>query len=70
MSRYRQQKSYYHSCVYIGWGTFCMSWTVDRFVKNSRLRYPTTYQRDTDEPGARRFCRRWDILCPKELNDG
>ena len=69
MTRYNTQKSRHHSCAYIGWGTYRMSWTVDRYIKGSRLRYPTQYQRDTDEPGARRFCRRWDIECPKEEGD-
>jgi len=64
--RYRQQRSYGHECKYIGWGYYRISWAVDRYFKGDRLRHPTTYRRDTDEAGARRFCKKWDIPFPEE----
>jgi len=29
------------------------------------MRYPRRFQRDTDENGARRFCKKWDIEFPE-----
>jgi hypothetical protein len=61
MSRYGVQKSYAHDCQYVGWDTWRMCWVVDRYLRESRLRFPTTFWRDTDEAGARRFCKKWGI---------
>lgn len=54
-------------CVYVrGWGGgWRISWTYDRYYAGSRLRFPTTISRDTDEAGARRFCKKWDIVFPE-----
>ena len=68
--RYKPQSSYGHKCSYIGWGAWQMSWTVDRYYEGSRLRFPTVYRRNTDEAGARRFCKRWDILFVERGEDG
>lgn len=47
-----------------------LSWVVDRYYKNSRLRYPKVYNRDTDEKGARKFCRRHGIEFPAPPTGG
>lgn len=59
--RYRTQHSYGHYIQFIGWDTWRTSWTVDRYYKGCRLRFPTTYRRDTDKAGAIRFCKKWGI---------
>lgn len=67
MSRFSEQHSYGHDCRYCAthWGDYYqLFWTVDHYVSGSRLRFPTVYHRDTDERGARRFCKRWGIDMP------
>jgi len=61
MSRYRRQSSYGHDYEKMGHDWYRIHWTVDRYVKGSRLRFPTRYSRDTDETGARRFCKKWGL---------
>lgn len=65
MGRYSEQKSYNHRIDYVGWLTWRMYWTVDRYYSGSRLRYPTQFSRDTDEEGARRFCKRHELDFPR-----
>lgn len=38
-----------------------LSWTVDRYYRDSMLRWPRTATRDTDEAGAKRFAKRWNL---------
>ena len=64
MSRYGHQQSYGHHCQYVGWDAWSISWTVDRYMKNSRLRWPNTYTRVTDSEGAKQFCKKWGIEFP------
>lgn len=59
--RYRKQRSYGHRYHHFGGDWYRIYWTVDRYIKGSRLRYPTEYSRDTDEAGARRFCEKWEL---------
>ena len=74
MSRYRPQKSYGHKCRYLGYDWYEIGWAVDRYIKGSRLRWPTRYGRMTDEAGAIRFCKKHDLkmptATPKEATDG
>jgi len=53
--------SYGHRCRHVGHGEYEISWTYDRKYVGSRLRYPQTLRRRTDEAGARRFCKRWGV---------
>ena len=62
--RYHAQRSYGHRCVSVGWGGYKISWVVDFYYKGDRLRYPRGFSRTTDEAGARRFCKRWNITFP------
>jgi hypothetical protein len=68
MGRFSRNSSYGHTCQRIVWyGVFYrISWIVDRYYPGSRLRHPTTFTRDTDEAGARRFCKRWDLEFPED----
>jgi len=43
---------------------FRCSWVVDKHYRNSRLRFPHRCSRDTDEEGAKRFCRKHDLKFP------
>jgi hypothetical protein len=38
-----------------------ISWVVDYYYADSRLRYPRVFFRDTDRAGAVRFIDRWGI---------
>jgi len=62
MSRFNSGGAYGFRCnrqEICGTHFWCMSWTVDRYYKGDRLRYPHNYSRDTeDERAARRFCKR------------
>lgn len=42
-----------------------LSWTFDRKIAGSRLRWPTTVTRDTDEAGAKRFAKKWGARMPE-----
>lgn len=64
MSRHNSSGSRGHAIQHIGHGIYRLYWTVDRYYANSRLRHPRSYSRDTDEAGARRFAKRWDIELP------
>ena len=64
VGRYTQQRAYAHSCRYIGYGYWRIGWTYDKYYKGKRLRYPTEISRETDEEGARRFCKKHDINFP------
>lgn len=66
MSRFNSHSSYSHKCRKVGHDHYRLSWVVDRYVRGSRLRFPTTYTRDTDEKGAGKFCKKWDIDFPEE----
>ena len=72
MGRYSPSKSYNHSYHYIwnSWGIYEISWTVDRYYPNSRLRWPTEYRRHTDRQGAQRFCKKWglEFEAPEEIS--
>lgn len=54
-------KSYDHRIRKIEADHFRLSWVVDFKYPSSRLRYPRTFSRDTDEAGAKRFAKRWKL---------
>lgn len=64
MSRHSAQHSYGHRIQRIAANTYAIRWTVDRYIKGSRLRWPTGYERITDTSGAKRFARRWQVDFP------
>lgn len=66
MSRHGTNHSYGHSIVKIFNDCYDLSWTVDRHYVASRLRFPTSYRRNTDERGAQRFAKKWGLELPKE----
>lgn len=66
MGRYTPSESYDHRCRRHSGNFFTISWTVDKYREGCRLRWPATYRRDTDEKGARRFCKKWGIKFPEE----
>lgn len=61
MSRYRKQNSYNHRIKKVSHDFYAISWVIDRYYTGSRLRFPTTYKRYTDEEGAKRFAKKWDV---------
>lgn len=67
MSRHNSSGSYDRHCQCLSrvHGEYQLSWVVDRYYESSRLRFPREYHRDTDEKGARRFCKRWNITFPE-----
>lgn len=62
--RFSKQTSYDHQCKKITWG-YEISWVVDYYYSGSRLRYPRTFRRITDELGAVRFCKKWNLEPPE-----
>lgn len=65
MSRHSSNGSTDHRIRTGLFGFYVISWTVDRYVQGSRLRWPTTYRRDTDRAGAERFAKKWDVPMPE-----
>jgi hypothetical protein len=66
VGRYSTNSSTRHHIQKLGHDCYRLAWTQDRYYKDSRLRHPTRYTRDTDEKGARRFAKRWAIQMPEE----
>ncbi len=64
MGRHSKSNSYRHSIQPIGDDHYRLHWTVDRYYSGSRLRHPSTTQRDTDRRGAERFAKRWNLMMP------
>lgn len=60
----RPTGAYGHAVSRIATDHYRLSWTIDRKYVGSRLRYPTTYRRDTGEDGARRFAKKWGVPMP------
>ena len=71
MSRHNSSGSNDHRVQRLGHDYYEISWVVDRYYENSRLRFPAVYGRGTDEAGARRFIKKWGIThrVPEELQD-
>lgn len=69
MSRHSSQSSYNHNIRFLFRDGYELGWTVDRYYAGSRLRFPTSFQRSTDEAGARRFAKKWDIPMPEPHTD-
>jgi hypothetical protein len=57
-------KSYSHRIRQIDIDHYRLSWVVDFKYPSSRLRFPRTFSRDTDEAGARRFAKRHECPMP------
>ena len=57
----RRQGSYGHHIRAIGPDHYRLSWVVDFKYPSSRLRFPRSYDRDTDEAGANKFAKRWGL---------
>lgn len=69
MSRYHSAPAYAFGIQRIGRpgsDHYRMYWTVDFYYASSRLRHPRQFSRDTDERGARRFCKRHDLTMPED----
>ncbi len=64
MSRYSEHKAYGFKCIKFSWG-WRISWTIDRYYQHSMLRFPTGFHRNTDEHGARRFCKKHGLEFPQ-----
>ncbi len=67
MGRYDSNNSYGFRCRYMKtpWDNYyIVSWVVDRYYSDSRLRFPRRCSRETDEAGAIRFCKKHEINMP------
>lgn len=58
MGRFSGNNSHGFRVQDLGGGFYRLHWIVDRYYRRSRLRHPTSYSRDTDREGARRFAKR------------
>jgi len=62
MGRYNSSSAYGFKAKLIDYsGIYRLYWTVDYYYPDSRLRYPRTFTRDTDQKGAERFCKKHGI---------
>lgn len=61
MSRHNSGGSYDHRCHYDSPDLYRISWFVDYYYSMFRGRYPRLFERWTDEKGAKRFCKKWDL---------
>lgn len=68
MSRHRSVGSYGHRISKLMHDVYQISWVVDRYYKDSRLRHPTGCCRTTDRAGALRFAKRWGVQMPEDRN--
>ena len=66
MSRYSLNRSYGHRIKKVCPDEYKLSWTVDRYYSDSRLRFPRKCCRFIDERGARRFAKKWGIDFPED----
>jgi len=64
MSRHSTGSSYSHTIRKLCSEEYEISWVVDFYYKDSRLRFPRRMGRVTDEAGARRFCKKWSLSWP------
>jgi hypothetical protein len=64
MSRHRSSRSKSHWVERISSDHYRLHWVVDRYYSWSNLRHPRSYRRDTDEAGAKRFAKRWNVEIP------
>ena len=64
MSRYGKGGSYGHRVRRMGEDWFRLHWCLDYYYPTSRLRHPRGFDRDTDEAGAIRFCKKWGLELP------
>jgi hypothetical protein len=62
MGRHRSSGSNGQRCRKIEHDLYEISWVVDFYYPTSRLRFPRTFRRHTDEKGARKFCKKWDAI--------
>jgi hypothetical protein len=67
MSRYSPGRSYAHDFKKLGDNWYRLFWFVDYYYSGVRSRFPRQFRRDTDEAGAKRFCKRWNIDMPEPV---
>lgn len=60
------RSSYGHRITRVMGDCYRLSWSFDVKLKGSRLRWPRTMTRDTDEAGALRFAKKWNIAMPND----
>lgn len=58
---WKARNSYGHRVRKIAHDHYRLSWTVDFKYPSSRLRHSRGYVRDTDEKGAERFAKKWNV---------
>jgi len=46
----------------LGCGDYEISWVIDFYYPDSRLRFPRTIRRITDVKGAKRFCKKHNLV--------
>lgn len=64
MSRHRSGHSYSHRIKRVCADTFRISWTVDFYYRGQRCRFSRRFYRETDQRGAERFAKKWNLEMP------
>lgn len=60
--------SKHHHIRYDGGGMYEISWRVEMKYSGSRLLFHRTFARYTDEKGARRFSKKWNVSMPEPVS--
>ncbi len=58
--------SYGFRCRYAGDGDWVVSWVVDFYYSDSRLRFPRRFTRITDEAGMIKFANKHSLAQPNQ----
>lgn len=66
MGRYTSSSAYHFRIKQEGVDDYRMSWVVDFYYADSRLRYPRLFSRYTNQKGAERFCKKHNLPSVKE----
>lgn len=61
---------YGHRVRKVAYDHYRVSWTVDFYYPDSRLRHPRSFSRDTDAKGAERFAKKWKLGWPVDERGG
>ena len=62
MGRYSKSNAYSFNIKKIDIETYILSWIVDYYYSNSRLRFPRRFSRVTNRRGAIKFSKKHNVL--------
>ena len=69
MTCYESGESYDHKLEDTGGGDWRLTWVCDRTYEDSYREHPVKFQRDTDNLGAVKFCKKHGLTMPEVLEE-